>query len=99
MSECLLVAVAEFPAASGTFLAIDQIYARYRTWADDSGVRMQLGKNKFSERLKDLGYQRSKGTKGSRGFRDIQWRNDYIVGDHLGKDELPAEPMLVDFNG
>ncbi len=86
-------------AASGTFLAIDQIYARYRTWADDTGIRMQLGKNKFSERLKDLGYQRSKGTKGSRGFRDIQWRNDYIVGDHLGKDELPAEPMLVDFDG
>ena len=86
-------------AASSTFLPIDQLYERYRTWADDSGIRLRLGKNKFSERLKDLGYQRAKGTKGSRGFRDIQWRNDYIAGDHLGKAELPAEPTLVDIDG
>lgn len=85
--------------ANGAFLAIDQIYERYRTWADGSGIRMQLGKNRFSERLKDLGYQRAKGTKGSRGFRDIGWRNDYIAGDHLGKAELPAEPALVDVDG
>lgn len=86
-------------AASGKFLTVDQIYQRYRSWAEDCGIKLQLGKNKLSERLRDLGFVRAKGSKGSRGFRDLDWRNDYVAGGPLGQPEVALEPTLVDIDG
>jgi P4 family phage/plasmid primase-like protien len=85
-------------ASSGKFLTVDQIYQRYRSWAEDCGIKLQLGKNKLSERLRDLGFVRAKGSKGSRGFRDVDWRNDYVPGS-LGQPEVALEPTLVDIDG
>ncbi len=82
----------------GAFIAVKDMYWRYQSWAEAAGIRLNVNKRTFSDRLERLGYRRARGTKGSRGFRDVEWRTDYIAGDHLGAPELlvdePLEELL-----
>ncbi len=87
-------AVERLATRRGAFVTIREMYSRYENWAESSGIRLNVNKRTFSDRLERLGYQRARGTKGSRGFRDIEWRNDYIVGDHLGASEVLADEPL-----
>jgi P4 family phage/plasmid primase-like protien len=56
----------------GEFVAADQLYSSYRSWAEDAGIHRLVSKKTFGTRLERLGYARARGTKGSRGYRDIE---------------------------
>lgn len=50
----------------------DDVYCRYRTWAEESGMKSALNKNNFSSRLVRLGCEHARGAKGVRMLLGIK---------------------------
>lgn len=76
----------ECETCTGEFETVDHLYRQYQLWAKDAGIERSLSKNKFSNRIERLGYQRKRKAKGGRGF--VGLRHRLQIEDSPGWDRV-----------
>ena len=87
----------------GAFWATDSLYSAYRDWAEESGIKHLVSKKMFSIRLTRLGYVSGRGSRGSRGFCDIERKTfDFSVQANpsgfetlVARDDAPDLPLCA----
>jgi len=79
----------------GGFISMDVLYRGYREWAQESGIHRLVTKKTFATRLDRLGYASARGTRGSRGRRDISWKIIDFTGMQRGPERLDDGHQLA----